>query len=101
MIIMEIEANMNAISLYDYVIKGFEKYFDLTEGRLLSLNYFLNNCNAHFVSLSDFKNVYGIDSLADILKLITNEDYFDELREFGILFGKNNNEELFNCSLSK
>lgn len=93
--------DINTISLYDYVMKGFERHFDLTEGRLMSLNYFLGNCNARYVSFDDFKNVYGIDSLADILKLITNEDYFDELREFGILFGKNNNEDVFNCSLGR
>lgn len=45
----------------------------------------MNNCNACYINVAEFKVFYKVDSFSGILKLFTDEDHFDELREFGNL----------------
>ena len=59
------------------------KICELTEGRIISLDFFLNNVNAKHVNVALFKSVFNVSSFDEIMKLLTDEDRFNELREFG------------------
>ena len=71
------------MNLYDYVMFTFDRVCDLTEGRRISLNYYLNNVNAKHVNVALFKSVFEVGSLDGILRVITDVERFDELHNFG------------------
>lgn len=75
---------VDEMNLYDYVIRTFETMCDLSEGRLLSLNYYLNNVNARFVNVALFKEVFGVASFDDIMRCLVDEDNFLVLHQFGM-----------------
>ena len=71
------------MNLYDYVMVTFDRVCDLTEGRRISLNYYLNNVNAKHVNVALFKSVFEVESLDGILRVITDVERLDELHNFG------------------
>jgi predicted CopG family antitoxin len=80
-----LDMKVDEMNLYDYVLGTFEIICDLTDGRLLSLNYFLNNVNARFVNVAEFKAVFEVTSFEDIMRILTDEDSFDVLHEYGVM----------------
>lgn len=80
-----VDMKVDEMNLYDYVMWTFETICDLTDGRLLSLNYFLNNVNARFVNVAEFKVVFEVTSFEDIMRILTDEDNFDVLHEYGVM----------------
>jgi len=74
---------IDEMNLYDYVMVTFDRVCDLTEGRRISLNYYLNNVNAKHVNVALFKSVFEVGSLDGILRVITDVERFDELHNFG------------------
>ena len=72
-------------SLYDHVMTTLDSICDLTEGRVMSLNFFLNNVNAKNVNTGLFYDVFNVQSFVGLMALLTDMDRFDELHEFGIL----------------
>lgn len=75
--------NVDDMNLTQYVIGNFERFFDLTEGRLLSLNRLMNAYNGHAITMGQFKQVFGLDNFTDILKYVCNMDNFDGLVNYG------------------
>lgn len=73
------------MSLYDHVMTTLDRICDLTEGRIMSLNYFLNNVNAKNVNTGLFYDVFNVQSFAGLMSLLTDMDRFDELHEFGMM----------------
>lgn len=73
------------MNLYDHVMTTLDRICDLTEGRVISLNYYLNNVNAKNVNTGLFYDVFNIQSFIGLMALLTDMDRFDELREFGIM----------------
>jgi hypothetical protein len=80
-----VDMKVDEMNLHDYVMWTFEAMCDLNEGRLLSLNYFLNNVNARFVNVAEFKAVFNVVSFEDIMRVLTAEDNFDILHEYGVM----------------
>lgn len=80
-----LDMKVDEMNLYDYVLGTFETMCDLTDGRLLSLNYFLNNVNARFVNVAEFKAVFEVTLFEDIMRILTDEDSFDVLHEYGVM----------------
>lgn len=80
-----LDMKVDEMNLYDYVLGIFETICDLTDGRLLSLNYFLNKVNARFVNVAEFKAVFEVTSFEDIMRILTDEDNFDVLHEYGVM----------------
>lgn len=72
-------------SLYDHVMTTLDRMCDLTEGRVMSLNFFLNNVNAKNVNTGLFYDVFNVQSFVGLMALLTDMDRFDELHEFGIM----------------
>lgn len=79
------QVNIFEMNLYDHVMKTMDSMCDLTEGRLVSLNYFLNNVNAKYVNAGLFYDVFSVQSFIGLMALLTDMDRFDELHEFGIM----------------
>ena len=75
--------NIDEMNLTEYVIKNFDKYFDLTEGRLLSLTRLMRAFNGHTIMLGQFKEVFGLRDFGSILESIGNMDNFDILVNYG------------------
>ena len=75
--------NVNEMNLRDYVIGSFDRYFDLTEGRLLSLNRLMKVYNGHAINVGQFKEIFGLSSYSSILEYIGNMDNFDTIVNYG------------------
>ena len=73
------------MNLYDHVMTTLDSMCDLTEGRLISLNFFLNNVNAKNVNTGLFYDVFNVQSFIGLMALLTDMDRFDELHEFGLM----------------
>ena len=80
-----VNVKIDEMSLYDYVMTTYDSICDLTEGRIVSLNYFLSNVNAKYVNVALFKSVFEVNSFEDIMILLTDMERFDELHDFGII----------------
>ena len=78
-----VDMKENEMNLYDYVMITYDRISDLTEGRIVSLNYFLNNVNAKHVNVALFKSVFDVTSFEGMMRLLTDVERFDELHEFG------------------
>lgn len=72
-------------NLYDHVITTLDSICDLTEGRMYSLDFFLNNVNAKYVNTGLFYDVFNVQSFIGLMALLTDMDRFDELHEFGVM----------------
>ena len=72
-------------NLYDHVMGTLDRICDLTEGRLMSLNFYLNNVNAKNVNTGLFYDVFNIQSFIGLMALLTDMDRFEELHEFGVM----------------
>ena len=79
------KVKMFETNLYDHVMTTLDSICDLTEGRLMSLNFFLNNVNAKNVNTGLFYDVFNIQSFIGLMALLTDVDRFDELHEFGVM----------------
>lgn len=88
-----VDLNIDEMNLYDYVMNTYDRICDLTEGRRIALNYYLNNVNAKDVNVSLFKSVFGVSSFGEILELLTDMDRLRELHDFGILCHKESLKE--------
>lgn len=75
--------NIDEMNLSEYVIGSFDKFCDLTEGRLLSLNKLMKAYNGHAINVGQFKEVFGLDGFFNILEYIGNMDNFDTLVTYG------------------
>ena len=75
--------NINEMNLSEYVIESFDRFCDLTEGRLLSLNKLMKAYNGHAINVGQFKEVFGLDGFFNILEYIGNMDNFDTLVTYG------------------
>ena len=73
------------MNLYDHVMTTMDRMCDLTEGRVASLNFFLNNVNAKNVNTGLFYDVFNVQSFIGLMSLLTDMDRFDELHEFGAM----------------
>ena len=87
---MYIKSETNSIdemSLYDFVIGTFERHADLTEGRLVSLNYYLNNCYAKYVNFGEFKSVFLEDGAGflSVMRVLTDPNKLEELNIYGLM----------------
>lgn len=76
---------MFEMNLYDHVITTLDSICDLTEGRMYSLDFFLNNVNAKYVNTGLFYDVFNVQSFIGLMALLTDMDRFDELHDFGIM----------------
>ena len=47
-----VDIKVDEMNLYDYVMGTYDRICDLTDGRKISLNYYLNNVNAKFVNVT-------------------------------------------------
>lgn len=79
------KVNFFEMNLYDHVMTTLDRICDLTEGRIISLNYFLNNVNAKNVNTGLFYDVFNVQSFIGLMALLTDMDRFDELHEFGLM----------------
>lgn len=75
--------NIDEMNLSEYVIGSFDRFCDLTEGRLLSLNKLMKAYNGHAINVGQFKEVFGLDGFFNILEYIGNMDNFDTLVTYG------------------
>lgn len=73
------------MNLYDHVMTTLDRICDLTEGRVTSLNFFLNNVNAKNVNTGLFYDVFNVQSFIGLMTLLTDMDRLDELHEFGVM----------------
>ena len=83
-----VDLKVDEMNLHDYVMYTYESICDLTEGRIISLNFYLNNVNARCVNVAEFKAVFDVTSFEDIMRTLTDEASFDILREYGIMCGE-------------
>lgn len=81
--VVSTDVKIDEMNLYDYVFGTFELFCDLSEGRIISLNYFLNNVNAKFVNVAEFKSVFEVSSFEDIMRILTDMDRLEELHNYG------------------
>ena len=79
------KAKFLEMNLYDYVMTTLDRMCDLTDGRVTSLNFFLNNVNAKNVNTGLFYDVFNVQSFIGLMALLTDMDRFDELHEFGLM----------------
>jgi hypothetical protein len=75
--------NVDEMNLSEYVIGSFDRFCDLTEGRLLSLSKLMKAYNGHVINVGQFKEVFGLDGFFNILEYIGNMDNFDTLVTYG------------------
>ena len=75
--------NVDEMNLSEYVIGSFDRFCDLTEGRLLSLSKLMKAYNGHAINVGQFKEVFGLDGFFNILEYIGNMDNFDTLVTYG------------------
>lgn len=75
--------NIDEMNLSEYIIGSFDRFCDLTEGRLLSLNKLMKAYNGHAINVGQFKEVFGLDGFFNILEYIGNMDNFDTLVTYG------------------
>lgn len=75
--------DVNEMNLSEYVIGSFDRFCDLTEGRLYTLNRLMKAYNGHAINLGQFKEVFGLDGFFNILEYIGNMDNFDTLVTYG------------------
>lgn len=75
--------NIDEMNLSEYVIGSFDRFCDLTEGRLLSLSKLMKAYNGHAINVGQFKEVFGLDGFFNILEYIGNMDNFDTLVTYG------------------
>lgn len=80
-----VDVKVDEMNLYDYVMVTFDSICDLTEGRRISLNYFLNNVNAKSVNVALFKSVFEVTSFDEMMRVLTDMEKFDELHDFGVM----------------
>lgn len=78
-----VDVKIDEMNLYDYIFGTFERFCDLSEGRIISLNFFLNNINAKFVNIAEFKSVFEVSSFEDIMRVLTDMDRLEELHNYG------------------
>lgn len=88
-----VDIKVDEMNLYDYVIGTYERICDLTEGRKISLNYYLNNVNAKFVNVALFKSVFDITSFEGMMILLTDTERFEELHDFGVMCQEDHEKE--------
>lgn len=81
------------MNLYDHVMTTLDSMCDLTEGRVMSLNFFLNNVNAKNVNTGLFYDVFNVQSFIGLMALLTDMDRFDELHEFGVMVQEDMDKE--------
>lgn len=81
------------MNLYDHVMTTLDSMCDLTEGRVMSLNFFLNNVNAKNVNTGLFYDVFNVQSFIGLMALLTDMDRFDELHEFGVMIQEDMDKE--------
>lgn len=82
------------MNLYDHVMTTLDRMCDLTEGRVNSLNFFLNNVNAKNVNTGLFYDVFNVQSFIGLMALLTDMDRFDELHEFGVMVQEDMDKEV-------
>jgi hypothetical protein len=83
--VAKVDVKVDEMNLYDYVMNTFERICDLTEGRVMSLNFVLNNVNAKCVNVALFKSFFEVVSFDDMMRLLTDFERFDELHDFGVM----------------
>lgn len=88
------QRNVNDMNLYEYIITTFERHFDLTEGRFMTLNRLMNACNGRYVNVGQFKEFFGLNDFASILEFIDNMDNLDTLINYGKICLKDHNDQL-------
>lgn len=73
------------INLYDYIMKNYEMYFDMTPYRNMELNYILGVCNARAINLESFKEFFNLQgaSFFDILKFVVNASNLECIASYG------------------
>ncbi len=84
---------LNEMNLYDYVMHTYDNICDLTEGRMISLNFYLRNVNAKYVNVALFKSVFEVTSFEGIMRLLTDIDRFEELHDFGVMCQEDQEKE--------
>lgn len=87
-------------TLYDHVMTTLDGLCDLTEGRVMSLNFYLNNVNAKNVNTGLFYDVFNVQSFVGLMALLTDMDRFDELHEFGVMIQEDIEKEKLNIEPS-
>jgi hypothetical protein len=75
--------NVDEMTLSEYVIGTFDRFCDLTEGRLYTLNKLMRAYNGHAINVGQFKEVFGLNGFFSILEYIGNMDNFDTLVNYG------------------
>ncbi len=91
------------INLKDYVMNNYVRYFDLTPGREMELNYLLGNCNAHLVDVEQFKEVFDLkdDGFFGVLKCLADVNNLEKLSLYGTMCLNEYNAQMENMRKSQ
>lgn len=76
---------MNNSNLYDYIMNNYIRFFDLTPGRAMELNYVLGLCHANEIRLDDFKEIFGLneEGFFGILKFVVDKNNLEKVVLYG------------------
>lgn len=87
MYIKKENVNIDEMSLYDYVIRTYEKHADLTEGRLKTLNYYLGNCYAKYINFGEFRSTFlnNGEGFLSVMRVLTDPNKLEELNIYGLM----------------
>lgn len=75
------------IVLERYIVNNFERYFDLTEGRYLTLMGILNRFNAKSINLEEFRRVFELEGAGffEIFEFLLNANNVSRICQYGKL----------------
>lgn len=92
--------NLDEINLSEYIFNNYDKYYDLTEGRYLSLQKLMNAYNGHAIKVSQLRQVFGLDGFFNVLSFVGNMDNFDTMVQYGQMCLAEYQEQLSNDHLA-
>lgn len=75
------------VNLYDYIMENYVRFFDLTPGRAMELNYILGLCHARVIRLDDFKEIFDLqnEGFYGIFKFLVDKNNLGKVIEYGAM----------------
>jgi hypothetical protein len=83
---MIVISNVEDMTFSEYIFEGLERYINIDEKDRLRLQRYLNRLHADAYTLRSFKEEFGLkdcDGIFTIYNMITDEDWVDDIIEFG------------------
>lgn len=84
-IVQTVNIEVNPITLYDYIIENYGRYFDLSTFRMMELERLLSFYHAKTICLTDFKEIFGLQEVGffGILKFIVDHQNVEQVAQYG------------------